>query len=264
MNCRNCLKSLTAHERTTDCDSCQGKIHIACVGFSEKEFVTTRSRSKSIKFVCNACSANMSQFKDLKGLIVSIRTEFMSAIDKLREDFSEQLRCLQSPCDNNRMSPESSVDFEEVIQEFSDRKTRENNVIMFGILEDPFGVSSGESDRDTTTVDDIIKKLLPSFNGERRVARVGRRLLENNRSRPVKVTFTSRSVVSDLIRNVKKLSEYPIYAKVSLSYDRTPRQVEYFKSLKAKLMKRLEAGESNLKIRYFNGVPKITSGPNLN
>ena len=49
------------------------------------------------------------------------------------------------------------------------------------------------------------------------------------------------------------------FKNIKISFDRTPRQQEVYKQLKAQLNDRLVKGESNLKIRYFNGTPKIVS-----
>ena len=41
--------------------------------------------------------------------------------------------------------------------------------------------------------------------------------------------------------------------------DRTPRQLEYFKMIREEFNRRKNAGENNIKIKYVNGIPKITS-----
>ena len=266
MNCRNCFRLIANQERTTNCDSCQGKMHIACVGFTDHEFVTTRQKSKSIKFVCNSCSTNMSQFKDLKGLITSIQTEFMCSINKLREEFNEQMQGLRSSFGCDRAAPVSAVQFEEVVQEINDRRNRENNVMVFGVVETSAAAESGGPNSDDAAVSDVVHKLIPSFEGEMRVVRVGRRRSDDGKPRPVKVTFSSRSIVSELIRKAKGLKDCPEYARVSVAYDRTPRQMQYFREVKDDMKRRMEAGEADLRIRYFNGIPRVisTSNPDLN
>ena len=49
------------------------------------------------------------------------------------------------------------------------------------------------------------------------------------------------------------------FKNIKVSFDRIPRQQEVCKQLKGQVNVRLGKGESNLKIRYFNGTPKIVS-----
>ena len=45
----------------------------------------------------------------------------------------------------------------------------------------------------------------------------------------------------------------------SIYSDKTPKQVEYYKERKKELTDRTNRGETKLKIKYCNGVPKIVS-----
>ena len=45
----------------------------------------------------------------------------------------------------------------------------------------------------------------------------------------------------------------------SIYSDKTPKQLEYYKKRKKELTDRTNRGETNLKIKYYNDVPKIVS-----
>lgn len=80
-----------------------------------------------------------------------------------------------------------------------------------------------------------------------------------NKIRPMKIVLQSEKDVHIIIRNTKKLRGATDYGNISVTFDRTPKQLSRYKSLQVELRERVASGESNLKLRYVSGVPTIVT-----
>ena len=75
-----------------------------------------------------------------------------------------------------------------------------------------------------------------------------------NSPRPLKISFENKRDAQTIWRNKMRLaSEFGL----SVKNDFTPAQIEYAGNLFPELNKRVAEGETNLKIQYFNRLPKI-------
>ena len=96
--CGNCNHNIKASTPNLKCDACQTSLHPHCVadGLTEQELMITRSKSKSIKVVCNSCEHNMSSFRDLKSPLSDLRSEFTASIDNLKRNLQDQIDSVKS------------------------------------------------------------------------------------------------------------------------------------------------------------------------
>ena len=96
--CGNCSYNIKASTPNLKCDACQTSLHPHCVsdGRTEQELMITRSKSKSIKVVCNSCEHNMSSFRDLKSPLSDLRSEFTASIDNLKRNLQDQIDSVKS------------------------------------------------------------------------------------------------------------------------------------------------------------------------
>lgn len=260
LNCNTDLKSNTSS--AIHCDVCQGPLHLKCVGLSESDVKLTRARSKAIKVVCNSCSINMSQFKDIKTIITTIQNELTTSINQLKAEFESQLQELKATLTMTQQQTPSYV-FEEVVNEVMERQRRTKNLVIFGVVEPPSDSSREEAAlHDSGNVYDILANIVPEYrNDDLKIQRLGRHT--SNRNRPIKIALRNEQEVINFIRNAKRLRSSVNYKNVFISSDRTPRQIKLFNQLKEELNIRRTNGETGLKIRHFQGVPKIVKD-NLN
>lgn len=99
--------------------------------------------------------------------------------------------------------------------------------------------------------------VLPEENFEQvKPVRIGQ--YNVNKRRLVKITLANEDMVINVLRNAFQLKNNPSFENVSISQDRTPRQIEYFKKIKSQMMERNKNGE-NCKLKYVNGVPRIVN-----
>lgn len=151
---------------------------------------------------------------------------------------------------------DSGTVINESIHELNQRQIRQRNLMIFGMKEEtlPKGVSRNEID--TTSATNIILKVFPQAQLDSiKVFRVGRE--SSTKNRPMKVILDSPRDVANIIRHASELKKVDTYRGITLSYDRTPKQIEEYKNMKATMSLRLQNGESNLKIKYIGGIPRI-------
>ena len=105
---------------------------------------------------------------------------------------------------------------------------------------------------------DVLTALQPDLNPLQITSHgLGRHNPFNSRPRPIKVVLEKERDVINIIRNSGKLKSIEQYQNISVSYDRTPRQLAQYKQVRQELLERIDKGENNIKLRYVNGVPKI-------
>lgn len=152
----------------------------------------------------------------------------------------------------------SSIDV--VVHELADREQRRKNLIVFNMPESVQGTNESKKRVDEQSVRSLISNLVPEDLSQARinVVRIGNR--GDNKIRPLKVVLPSETIVANILRNSKKLHDLPQYDRVAVSSDRTPMQRQQYNLLKRELDQRVASGERDLRIRFTNGIPKITKG----
>ena len=110
-------------------------------------------------------------------------------------------------------------------------------------------------EEDKLIVCDIIKEIIPSVQIADLTPKHSGRFSElNPRPGPIKVTLSNECDVQRIIQTAKKLKD------MSMSFDRTPRQLAYYKKVKQELIERTNRGETNLSIRFIsNRSPNCTN-----
>ncbi|KAJ3660130.1 hypothetical protein Zmor_004600 [Zophobas morio] len=257
MICPNCDNSVKTNETSFQCDACQKHLHAKCIGLSENDVKMTRSKSKSIKLICNSCEKNLNALSDLKSLISNIRAEFTSSLDDLKTTFQQQINDLKSMINNHHQPNPAQPNFEDVVQEVVERQKRSKNVMIYNVPEQPETMSRDERLMSETT---DISNILQVASNDVNIANIRLQRLDKfipGRCRPIKVFLQSEVEVLNIVRGAKNLSTRDIYKNVRLSFDKTPKQLGNLKLLKSQMLERINNGETGLKIRHFNGVPRI-------
>ena len=253
----NCGNFIKASECSIQCDVCQGQLHLGCIGLSENDMKITRKKSKFIKVICNSCNSNLTQFKDLKGIISSLKTDFETSLASLKSDFELKLNELKASL-TEKQQCSGSTNFEDVVQEIYERQKRKQNIVMFNVPETLDVSFENQKEQDRIKVTNILNAINPNVStNEIRIQRLGRLDPVNPKSRVIKVTLNQENDVHVIIKNVKALKNNEHFRNVSVAFDKTPKQIEHYKRLQQELQSRISKGEKNLKIKYYNGVPSI-------
>ncbi|KAK5647712.1 hypothetical protein RI129_002604 [Pyrocoelia pectoralis] len=135
--------------------------------------------------------------------------------------------------------------------EISERRRRENNVILFNVE---------ENDQDLNTVKTTIHQVSATVDtNDLKVYRIGN-VRTDNRPRPIIITLKSRNDVLTVLKNKNTLKTNR--SRIVIASDQTPLQRKYLEDLRTELATRSNNGEKDLTIKYLKGVPKIISSKN--
>nr|CAI5838551.1 unnamed protein product [Callosobruchus analis] len=177
---------------------------------------------------------------DLKAAIVSLQNQ------------------IKSITTNNTSANVSQSQFEDIVQEVFERENRKCNVIIFGMREQE---AADKNDRHALEKTDVMKVVthVSSSVTVNSIRRIGRYDSSRTTGRPVKVTLTSPEEVHELLRKTPNLKKSDAFRKISIFADKTPRQMEHYKTIKKELEDRISNGETNIRIKYVNGTPRIVN-----
>lgn len=221
------------------CCVCQKSYFYGCKGLtsSETRFINSK---KSVTWTCSECEQLGNDIISLKAAIVALQND---------------VKALTSTA---QATSEPKVEFEDLVQEVIERQNRRRNLMIFGLEEQQQSTKTDRLDAEKTDVLKIFTFLTPKSISITDVRRLGKFDRERMRPRPLKVTLADDHQVLEIIKKSANLKQSE-FKNISLSPDKTPRQIEYFKKLKAELEDRRNKGETNVKIKYSNGMPKIVN-----
>lgn len=227
------------------CGVCKKPFKNTCVDISSSE-VRMLNANKGCEWSCVNCRSISGDIKELKSLILQMQNDLQA----LRSE---------RPPDKHSLS---DTDYEELIAELDDRNKRKCNLMLYNVPEQDQSHSVAIcAAHDRRKVSEIINALSPELDVENtKISRLGR--FDDSKNRPIKVTLENEVHVNMIIRKAKFLKSHNLYKTISMSLDRTKRQMQYYKKVREELSEKINAGETNCKIKYINGVPKIVSSLN--
>lgn len=241
LNCTCCKKPSESH-KTVNCFICSKPYKIDCVNVSSAEARKIHSGT-GFSWTCKDCSKYGNDLAGLKAVISGLQDEVRALKNSI----------LDSPASTSS----TLIETEKIIQEINERSKRKNNIVIFGSNETQCGTNAEQLGVDRALVTEICS-VAQVFDENLKLSRLGKfDPTSVDSRRPIKVSFTSEVHVTSVLRNISKIkSKFP---GVSIFCDRTPMQLQIHKDAKTELAERVNNGESNLKIKYKNGIPSIIS-----
>lgn len=199
---------------------------------------------QDIKLASSKISSEHDNFKTQLAQLVTKISNDEDKIKLLETDFKE-LKLGPLPTQSNQLSAN-----EQIIREVQERKRRENNIIIVGIPEQN-SISTQDrilkDESEVLNITTMIDKNLPKPN---KIFRIGK--YTPGKTRKIKVCFDKSEPVMLILR-----SKYKLPDNVKIFSDQTPAQQKYFMNIKDELTLRMKNGESDLTIKYINGIPNI-------
>lgn len=199
-----------------------------------------------------SCNLKLDDHERLLGTHSDILHNLTSRVSQ----FEHRMESVGSGCSPASPALRLNCSEDEVLAEIADRQKRTKNIMLFRVKE-----NQGASGVERKAADlNYVKQLFAFLESDSTVvgvSRMGR--FDATRNRPVRVTLQSEVEVHGIIRNAKKLRNAADYRDVSISFDRTPKQLAQHRALRSELREREAKGERNLKIRFVSGMPKIVS-----
>lgn len=225
MECIKC--KISNNESVVNCDSCERPIHIDCSGLNASELKVMSLRGKRLlRFHCEDCQVGV---RLVPKLIKKI-DEMFNEMENLKHQF-KQTYVMPTSMDEN------------IINEMQERQKRQNNVMIFNLVE------SGSED--PTIVNNIITELTSQSLETRNIKRIGKK--NKNGWRAVRVEF-SRAEDADKVIKAKK--DTLKGKKIFVNADLTPHQTSKIKTIRKEIEERNSRGES-VGMKFVNGTPTI-------
>lgn len=205
-----------------------------------------------IKLCNDTLSNHTSTLDEHTKSIVALNTKMQKIEGDLKSEFLSGRS--RSATAGSTRGPSDASDMDSVVAELAERQKRAKNVMIFGVVE-----ATGSNAGERRAADGQFVGTLFEFLGTNpvpaNVTRIGS--FAEGKRRPIKVLLQSEADVLLIVKAAKKLRGAANYDGISISLDRTPRQLCRYRELKAQLDDRKASGEQNLKIRYISGVPTI-------
>lgn len=133
------------------------------------------------------------------------------------------------------------------------RNVRASNALIFGAEESESNDIEARKTHDTKITCEIFKQVgCNTPMDQLRIVRLG--AFTPEKRRPIKVIFPTAEEARSLLRGKHRL---PKESGMYIKYDQTILQRTHLKKLLSEMQERTNQGETNLKLRYFGGVPKI-------
>nr|CAI5849869.1 unnamed protein product [Callosobruchus analis] len=230
-----CCSKTGDDSKFVKCYVCKEDYYYACADLTLTDVKTIKNRA-NINFTCKNCNDFGSTLSDFKALVISLQ---------------EEIRNLKAA--KTELIPSSeSFDFEQIVQEVSDRNARKRNLIVYGVTEHAEPNSRQARVTDTEQVKSVLRYISSDIDIDSiKPQRLGK-LNDSGRSRAIKITLKDETDVISLIRGAARLKNNTAYSRIRISFDRTPRQVQCYKKVKQELEERIARGETGLKIKYVN------------
>lgn len=194
-------------------------------------------------------SHDIATLKDKVDLLSHNLSEITPRLNKVEEDVKFLLE------ENQKSNSVLSVD--ETFAEIADRTSRQSNAIIFNVPESNSSRPHDKKHHDLALINKIVSsaKLTPE---KITFFRIGKSTAKT--PRPIKILLTNSSEAREFFKGFSSdnmVSIDPSLSKVTISRDRTPKELTYLGNLRKSLQSRIENGETDLTIKFVNGTPKI-------
>lgn len=280
INCAKCTKVISPRSASLKCHECSGWYHSFCIELPAEQIdvYLEEAKKEGKRFICPRCigvsaassplsgrfhDANSSsssislsslhqmmermmvmmddRFGAMEGMISDIQCKTMALYDRI-DAIERRVEVIEV---KTNTSNAADVCMADVISEIEDRKTRESNLILFGMPES----ADADGKSDAVLVTDKLRSIKSDVNVIK-VFRLGRKKTGQH-PRPVKAVLTNNEDVKSILKSKIRIDG------VSIRSDCTPMQLSTLRKLKQELDERKRAGENNLRIKFTNNNPKI-------
>lgn len=200
-----------------------------------------------------------SQFKSLKDEIkkVAVQAKELKAENAILKGEIDALKVKITSLETNSSSTNPSSVVTKVYQESFERDRCAFNVIIYGVVESTSSSVVERTSHDNATVKDILLPLGVTLPLNFKLVRIGKPRPDS--TRPLKLIFTNKEEAKSLLYqyNELKRSDTKFPNGFHLVRDKTQLERQLLRTCHNEMTLRTTQGESNLRIFYENGLPKV-------
>jgi len=173
------------------------------------------------------------------------------------EDLNKRIQTLEL-ASNSHSTPMADI-IPTLLQEISERERLSRNIIIRGIPESSSDNVTERISSDSLKISETIKPYFSDLPTNLKSIRLGKP--SNRGPRPLKVFLSSKEValkvITDYNNGVKDLPLASTDHRISVVRDRTLREREFIRLVYADLENRRKNGETNIMVKYRDGLPCI-------
>lgn len=172
----------------------------------------------------------------------------IASLHRANSTLRDEVAAVTSRLDASSACPSERNDVTEILS----RVEKSHNLIITNVTE------KADIALDTASVHNIVEHIR---KGAGQFLLKSSRLPSKDSSKPrwIRAVFSSPECVRDILRNKSKLRGHPDFRHVTIYDDKTREQVSFLNALRTELRRRQAAGETNLTIKYLQGVPTIVT-----
>ena len=270
--CKKCESEIYKEDQYVKCVSCSSYFHAdtkknncAEITASEEKVIILKSTPKLL-YRCNECTISskvndgfIDMMKKFNESVLQLNTatenlnkynDELKIIKDEQVKISSQLPEIQDRLkilEYKQVNSSVNVNVHEVIEEINLRKIKEKNVMIYNMHD------HNDAHKDL----EYIKNFLSNNNikvNNLKINRIGN--FNKESKRPIKIIFKTRFEIFKLLRKSKQFSSQS-KNKIFITNDKTFAQQKMEKEVRSELKSRIDNGENNLRIKYFNSIPKI-------
>ncbi|CAG2251517.1 unnamed protein product [Mytilus edulis] len=178
----------------------------------------------------------------------------MVTVETVKTIINEEFKSEITPHSGHASATTPDDVITETVKEMKDRERRKNNAIFFNVPEPKSNVKSEKSAQDTESITISGKRIDVEMEKGNIIntLRLGKIHEEENKHRPLLVTFDSDTIKRNVFKNFSKLRDESDFGSddnnnIGISHDMTPKEKEELTQLKEKAK---EKEESQGKFRF--------------
>ncbi|KAF0751786.1 Reverse transcriptase domain-containing protein [Aphis craccivora] len=205
-------------------------------------------------------ASQSSQFRELQVSLASVTKQLADLKNDnlvLRNEVSS-LAARIAIFEGDHIVPVNDDFSSKIIREISERNSCDLSVIAYDV---PESSSSSPSQRiidDTTELSNALSSINTTLPVDIKVVRLDGHL--SKKPRPLKLIFKSKDEAANLLLKFRQSirNGCNISNSLRLVWDKTFMERQLLRSAHAEFERRKQSGESNLVVKYVNGVPSVT------
>lgn len=247
--CHKCLKPISDDqvEKAPRCDSCRVSFHLECSGLCASEQRAIVVQKRIILFFCEDCILSFKKIPLLTNKFVQLEEQIKSLKEEIEVIKQQNLQTVGAT--------DISANMDSVIHEMQSRADRANNLVVYGVPESNSRSLQQKINDDNAALLPLLNDIELAQDDIVKVLRVGK--VSEGKTRPIKLITKNPRLVKNAVARRKWITNNDI----KISFDKTKLQQDQFRATLADLRSREEKGESDLIIKFVNGVPTISKKP---
>ena len=252
--CRACWEEIPTQEDGLQCDRCAGWVHAheKCSQLNKQQFKFMKKWVlPAIQYIClkcRECESESACYRDAVAKNAAKLESFGESLALVKDQNKEIIDILKK---NAKTDDSIKMHVTEAIDIQREREERKFNLILYNVPESDSKTGEAQAElEDLQNAKNVFNYVSPSFDhsGLKSVVRCGRKReanaqYPNPRPRPIKVTLKDPSHVLIIRKNARKLKDNDGLKHVGISEDKTFKEREEDRKLRATLIKRRNDGE---------------------